>query len=181
MYKAYNDYELLYLANEYDDMVALSILVRKYKNFIYKKAISFFPNDSNLEDYYQEGLLCLLRSIKTFDDDYNKTFMRYFEVLLNRHLINIYHKNKREHEKLLMIINEAYVDEQFYEAPQETKASININFGSNAENIIYQYYFLEGMKIDYISKKLNLTKKQVYNAIYRVKRKIKEKEEKFTK
>ncbi len=180
-YKAYNDYELLYLVKEKNDHIALDILIKKYKNYIYKKIYSYFPREKDVDDYYQEGLLCLHRAIHTFDDTYNKTFMRYFEVLINRHLINIYHKNKREQEKLLMIINEAYVDEQFYEEDKESSVDLNIRFGSNLETLIYQYYFLEGMKVDYISKKLNLTKKQVYNGIYRVKRKIKETEEKIIK
>lgn len=173
MYKAYNDYELLYLVKEKHDHIALDILIKKYEKYIYKKIYSFFPREKEVDDYFQEGILCLYKAINSFDDQYNKTFMRYFEVLINRHLINIYHKNKREEEKLLMIINEAYVEEQTYNEPETNMLDIKIHFSSDVEQIIYQYYFVEGRKINHISDKLNMTKKQVYNAIYRVKQKIK--------
>ena len=59
-YKAYNDYELLYLVNNQQDMVALDILLKKYEKFIYKKINSFFPRSKDVDDYYQEGLLSLI-------------------------------------------------------------------------------------------------------------------------
>jgi RNA polymerase sporulation-specific sigma factor len=173
-YKAYNDYELLYLFKEKHNQKALEILIKKYEKFIYKKVISFFPRKRDIEDYFQEGLLCLYRAINSFNDKYNKTFMRYFEVILDRHLINLYHKNKREDEKTLMLINEATVNEQIaYEEPKE-ETKIDVKLGSKLEELIYLYYYIEGKSVNYLSKKLKLSKKQVYNGIYRVKRKLSE-------
>jgi DNA-directed RNA polymerase specialized sigma24 family protein len=100
--------------------------------------------------------------------------MRYFEVILDRHLINLYHKNKREDEKTLMLINEATVNEQIaYEEPKE-ETKIDVKLGSKLEELIYLYYYIEGKSVNYLSKKLKLSKKQVYNGIYRVKRKLSE-------
>lgn len=171
-YKAYNDYELLYLFKERHDQIALEILIKKYEKFIYKRIISFFPRKKDLEDYYQEGLLALYRAINSFDDKYNKTFMRYFEVILNRHLINLYHKNKRDDEKTLMLINEATVEEQITISRSNFQKEIDVTLGSRLEELIYLYYFLEGKSVNYLSEKLNLTKKQAYNGIYRVKQKV---------
>ncbi len=171
-YKAYNDYELLYLANEYQDMVALDILVRKYEKFIYKKAISFFPYAREIEDYYQEGLLCLLKSIKTFNEKYNKTFMRYFEVILDRHFINMYYKNKRENEKIVMLINEEKVKQSYEEIIEPVQKNLTFDFKSKVEQIVYRLYFLENKNITTISEEICKTKKQIYNAIYRIKQKI---------
>lgn len=171
-YKAYNDYELLYLSKEENDQVALEILIKKYTKFIYKKVISFFPYKYDVEDYFQEGLICLIKAVESFKDVYNKTFMRYFEVLLDRRFINIYHKNRREIEKYSLLINEAVVEQYINEPEEENEIVINIKFSSEVEEIIYNYYFQEGKKVSYIVKQLNLTRKQVYNAIYRVKGKL---------
>ena len=45
-------------------------------------------------------------------------------------------------------------------------------FKSKKEQFIYDNYFVEGKKIEFIAKKLKLTRKQVYNTIYRVKQKL---------
>lgn len=173
-YKAYNDYELLYLYKERHDQTALEILIKKYEKFIYKKVNSFFPREKEIEDYFQEGLLCLYRAINSFDDKYNKTFMRYFEVILNRHLINLYHKNRREYEKTLLIINEATVEEQFnvIEEPKKKEIKLDIKLGSKLEELVYLYYFKEGRSVKYLVENLKLTRKQAYNAIYRVRQKV---------
>jgi len=170
-YKVYNDYELLYLANDQQDMVALDILLKKYEKFIYKKINSFFPRNKDVEDYFQEGLLCLYRAIRTFEDTYNKTFMRYFEVLLDRCYINIYHKQKREKEQFFLYINECRIEE-FYEQPIENDMTTDIKFKSPREQKVYELYFLENKTIAYISNLLELNKKQIYNAIYKIKKKL---------
>jgi len=171
-YRVYNDYELLYLFKERHNQQALEILIKKYEKFIYKQVISFFPRKKDIEDYYQEGLICLYKAINSFQDKYNKTFMRYFEVILKRHLINLYHKNKKENEKTIMLINEATVNEQEYYDEPRTKIEIDLKLSSKLEELIYLYYFQKGKSVSYLSEKLNLSNKQVYNGIYRVKQKI---------
>lgn len=171
-YKAYNDYELLYLVKERNNQKALEILIKKYEKYIYKKAISFFPREKELDDYYQEGVLCLYKAIDSFDDKYNKTFMRYFEVVLNRHYINMYHKNKRETEQTLMLVNEAIVNEQNFYEEKELSVELNVELGSKIEELVYLYYFQQGKSVNYLCETLELTRKQVYNAIYRVKQKL---------
>lgn len=171
-YKAYNDYELLYQYKEKHDEVALKILIQKYEKFIYKKVYSFFSWEKDIDDYYQEGLLCLLRAIRSFKDEFNKTFMRYFEIIINRHFINLYHRDKRDQEKILMLLNEAEIEFQMACEEPEEKIEINVSFNSRTEDLIYHYYFKEGKSVNFLIDNLKLTKKQVYNAIYRVKRKL---------
>ena len=40
-YKAYNDYELIYMVQDQQDMMALDILFTKYDKFIHKKISQF--------------------------------------------------------------------------------------------------------------------------------------------
>ncbi|MFA5720443.1 MAG: sigma-70 family RNA polymerase sigma factor [Acholeplasmataceae bacterium] len=166
MYKAYNDYELLYLVKE-KDTVALNILLKKYERFIYKKVYTFFFHDDG--DYFQEGLLCLYKAIETFDDRFNKTFMRYFEVILNRHFINIYNKNKRYNEMIESCKNELMVEE---EPSSEIEYINRPTFKSEIEQKVYELYYINNKKVKEISALLNLNAKQIYNAIYRIKHKL---------
>lgn len=167
MYKAYNDYELLYMV-KLQDTVALDILLRKYERYIYKKVYSFFYTDED-GDYFQEGILSLYRAIETFDDRYNKTFMRYFEVLIDRHFINLYNKQKRYLKAIETIKMELLIEEEQEEVLEPT---LMYEFKSHAEQTIYDLYFVKNLKVSLISKKTGLSSKQVYNAIYRIKQKI---------
>lgn len=167
MYKAYNDYELLYLVKE-KDTVALDILLKKYERFIYKKVYSFFFHDDG--DYFQEGVLCLYKAIETFDDRYNKTFMRYFEVILTRHFINIYNKNKR-YLQMIESCKQAFLVQETEEAMLEIPLERPI-FKSQTEQKIYELYYINNKKVKEISGLLNLNAKQIYNAIYRIKHKL---------
>ncbi len=180
-YKAYNDYELIYLANDRNDTVALEILLKKYEKYIYKKIVSFFPFSKDVDDYFQEGLMCLYKAIKTFKQAYNKTFMRYFEVVLKRHFINLYHKQKREYDGFLLIINEAKTAEQVVNPDFDEKHNLRITFKSNVENLIYEEFFINGKSVSYIAEKSKLTKKQIYNSIYRIKQKLKNEYIKYKK
>lgn len=172
-YKMYNDYELLYLAINYQDTVALDIIFNKYSNFIYKKAISFFPHENNVDDYYQEGILSLYKCIYSFDENYNKTFMRYFEVILNRNFINIYNRKKRDYQKIINLINESKVRNSFIVEEKEVNYDIPLySFKSPIEDSVYNLYFLKGKNIKEISNILKKTNKQIYNAIYRIRKKI---------
>ncbi|MGI6360511.1 MAG: sigma-70 family RNA polymerase sigma factor [Acholeplasmatales bacterium] len=167
MYKAYNDYELLYMVKE-GDTVALDILLKKYELFIYKKVYSFFYHDES-GDYFQEGVLCLYKAIETFDESYNKTFMRYFEVIINRHFINIYKKNKRYYEMLESYRNELLIEETENKIIEE---DIKIIFKSSLEQKVYEMFYLNNKKVKEIAEELNLEVKQIYNAIYRIKSKL---------
>ncbi len=167
MYKAYNDYELLYMVKE-GDTVALDILLKKYERFIYKKVYSFFYHDES-GDYFQEGVLCLYKAIETFDESYNKTFMRYFEVILTRHFINLHKKNKRYYEMLETYKNELLIEEKEKVILEE---DTNISFKSSLEQKVYELHFLNNKKVKEICEELKLEPKQIYNAIYRIKNKL---------
>ena len=166
MYRAYNDYELLYMVKQ-QATVALNILLKKYERFIYKKVYTFFFDDDG--DYFQEGVLCLYKAIETFDDRYNKTFMRYFEVILNRHFINIYHKNKRYYEMIESCKNAFLIEESLTEVEVER---IKPTFKSEIEQQIYHLYYVNNKKVKEIALELKLSAKQIYNAIYRIKHKL---------
>lgn len=171
-YKGHNDYELLYMVNDHNDMVALDILLKKYEKYIYKLVHRFFYYEREKEDYFQEGILVLYKAIKTFDDRYNKTFMRYFEVLITRHFINIYHKHKRESLSMVEFINELIIEESILPDESYELNMVEPTFKSKKEQVVFTYYFKENRSIQRIALETGLNTKQIYNAIYRIRKKL---------
>ncbi len=169
-YKAYNDYELIYMVQDHQDMMALDILFTKYDKFIHKKISQFYVFDSDRDDFYQEGLISLHKSILTFKDSYNKTFMRYFETVLERKFINLNQKRKRYRQEMDHLIQEAKYLPLCVEETHETYQKQS--FKSPLEEAIYDAYFKENQKITSIARTYQLDPKQVYNAIYRIKKKL---------
>lgn len=170
-YKAYNDYELIYMVQDQQDMVALDILFTKYDKFIHKKISQFYIFDSEREDFYQEGLISLHKAVMTFKDTYNKTFMRYFETILERKFINLNQKRKRYHQEMDQMVLEAqYMPICIEEEPIQMYHKQA--FKSALEEAIYDAYFKENLKIPSIARTYQLDPKQVYNAIYRIKKKL---------
>ncbi len=82
----YNDYELLYLARGNDEK-AIQILTNKYKKIINYKVLKYSNNlEEYREDFYNEALSTLYRSIYKYNDDY--TFMTFFSTCLDNSLKN---------------------------------------------------------------------------------------------
>ena len=172
-YYAYNDYELIYLVQDQQDMMALEVIFDKYDKFIHKKVLSFHIYDSDKEDFHQEGLIILHKAVITFKPDFNKTFMRYFEVLLERKYINLLKARKKKYQFEASLIEEEMMKPKYilFEDPV-TYEIPKVTFKSQIEQEIYKRYYIDGLKIESIAEDLNLNTKQVYNAIYRIKKKL---------
>lgn len=177
-YWGYNDYELLYLAKENNDE-AISIIFAKYDKLILKKA-NEFGKIINFDDLCQEGKMILNKAILNFDERYNKTFTKYFEMLIEHRFIDLIRKKLRE-KKLIKIDNDE-VDN--YQICFENKTdnlvlneTINLNYHklSNFEQEVFKYKFLENMKVLEIAKNLSTNSVNVSNAIQRIKSKIRKK------
>ena len=94
MYK-YNDNELLYLIAENDDD-AKDILINKYKPLVCKYAKKISKNENEIDDYMQEGMLCLMKAINSFKDNYPYSFNSYFTILLKRKFIDLAKKKSND-------------------------------------------------------------------------------------
>lgn len=85
-YNTENDNELLFMIEENDE-AAEKILIDKYDNIIkiilrkYSSTVSALGLDE--KDLYQEGLLGLMRAIKTYDKDKNVLFYTYASICID--------------------------------------------------------------------------------------------------
>ena len=161
-----NDYELLYLISD-DCEEALEVMFDKYNNLILSLINKYQFDKSIEEDIYQEARMVLYKAIKTFDSCFGKTFTMYFKKLLENRFNSLIKKTRLN--KYYENVN----DEQLFVEEEISFQSIDNKSFSLTEKEVYFEYFCKGNSIDEVSKKLNLTKKQTYNAICRVKKKLK--------
>ncbi len=173
LFQGHNDLELLYLIRE-GNQDALDIMFNKYKYFINKKIRDFNINAKSVEDFFQEGLITLNEAIRKYDESYNKTFFKFFELFLVRRFSTLLAKETRQYEIVEKFKNKVLLDDQIVVREDTvTYVAENIldNF-SSLEKEIYTLYFIENRTTDYISDKLDIPKKTVYNAVARIKSKL---------
>jgi len=89
-FRNYNDYEIIELIQQGHEE-ALQLMVDKYKLFIAKK-ISKFNLTFEYDDAFQEALIVMLRSIRKYKPEFNKTFTRFFELNMENHFISMIRK-----------------------------------------------------------------------------------------
>lgn len=172
-----NDNELIYLIRLGNED-ALNYMINKYEKYIYTNIKKYKIN--NFDDAYQDGLVALINAIKSFNDSYNKTFNKYFELILSNKLLDTLKRENKERKYYLVdtveidnnyLLNEETVklDEKISE---KYKAELMKSLGKN-ELIVFEEYFLHNYSIDDISKTNNMDKKNIYYTIYRISKKIK--------
>ena len=156
-----NDYELIYLVQNHQDGIALEFLFDKYKLLIWKYIHQYEVPYYEREDFFQEGLIMLHKAVLRFDEAKNKTFTRYFELILKRRFWALLKKLPKYVIKEIPDISGGYIIEE--------EPVISIDLKSDLEKTIFKMYFLNQEKVKTISKKTGYTRKQIYNAIYRIK------------
>ncbi|MCL2521713.1 MAG: hypothetical protein FWE36_02505 [Erysipelotrichales bacterium] len=176
IFKYYNDYELLYMIKHEQSEEALNIMFEKYKNFIGLKINSFRIYKIQRDDYFQEGLIILHKAIYRYDDGYGKTFLRFFEMCLERHFIML--GKKRDSENRLVGLYQENLGLDVEEASEQIQESLTkyrqVKFKSQREQTIYEEYFLQNKKINEIVKMTGYNAKSVYNTILRIRKKLKD-------
>ena len=180
----YNDFELLYLIYEGDEE-ALGIIFKKYDPLIKKKLYDFKIKNSLYDDFYQEGLIVLYVAVKTYNPSFNKTFTKYFELLLSRRIMTLLRDMKKEHEKVVVIESDVLKDssESFNYSDKMLSDNANHDILLKDNNIpssmltlsekdVLAMRYFKGKSSKEIADELNIDVKKVYNALYQAKKKI---------
>lgn len=160
-----NDYELIYLIQSNLDDNALNFMYQKYYRFIWKLIHLLDIEKKEQEDFYQEGILMLHKAIKTFNEKYNKSFTRYFELILKRHFYQL----KQSLPKYYLYDHTDFVKDVVY--IEESYDPIDLH--SHLERLVYEKYFILQQSVTKIQEDSKYSPKQIYNAIYRIKDKYK--------
>lgn len=158
--RRYNDYELIYMYRCCNSEQALNILIHKYKPLMYKTIYRYGTKTNDYDDYLQEATITLYKALVTYKEHFNKTFTRYYELLLRRRIIYLRYKTPKYelHENFEVYAD--YIEEEIY-----------IGKLTNSEEEVFERYFIQNQNIDFISKSVGKSKKQIYNTIYRIREK----------
>lgn len=106
----------------------------------------------------------LHKAIISFNEAKNKTFTRYFELILKRRFWALLKRLPKYVIKDIPEIQGSYI-------LRETEIVIP-DLKSKLELDIFEMYFVNNESISDISKKRGYKVKQIYNAIYRIREKI---------
>ena len=163
--KQYNDYELLYMVEE-DSPEAMEILINKYTPLIYARISKFHIKETYVDDYYQEGLIILFQATKKYNAESPMSFTNFFDLMLQRKIIDLLRKNKRYFE-----------DEWNLKLKEEIKIIIEEQINllmdklSNLERLVFDLKYNKNMKAKEIASSLKIDLKKVYAAGDRIKSK----------
>ena len=173
-FRQYNDYEILDLVKQGNEE-ALELMIRKYRYFIAKKIVKFNLT-AEYDDCYQEGLLVLYRSITRFQEKYGKSFTKYFETNLEHCYISMlrkaHQKQKFFAEKIMLIAEEAFSPCDDYSLTARDVERLVAEL-STMEKQIFEERFLRQREVAEIAVSLGVPPKAVYNAVDRIRQKIK--------
>lgn len=198
-YKDINDYELVsYIRDNNEE--ASEIIYDKYKPLIEKNARRLLKycnyNGLELNDLVQEGMLGLSKAIESFNETKEASFYTYAKTCIERRQLTAIIASQRQKHKLLneSVSFEAY-DDDFDNI--KTVDAMLVDNSYNPESVVFDYenstdllnkasellttlemqvfeLKISGFSYIEISEILDKDKKQIDNAIQRIKYKIKE-------
>lgn len=174
IFRNYNDFEIINLIKQGNEE-AFQLMVDKYKFFV-AKMIKKFNLQEQYDDIFQEALMILYKSIIRFDQSFNKTFMRYFEMNLTNRFITIKNKHNRYgkflSEKLPTLYQETiHETKHYYISDAEIHKALDTL--SELEKQVFQLKIIEKRSIQETAEYLEFPQKKIYNALDRIKKKIK--------
>ena len=168
-----NDYELLYLIGERNED-ALTLMIEKYQPLIASKCYHFKIRPSERDDFIQEGNLMLLHAMKIFDPSYQKTFTRFFELILTRKFMNLMTPS---HKQPIYFSEELFDSMRVEEAVTWILKDDHLLIAKEAltdfEYQIFVDHYQQAQSISQIAKAQLVSVKKVYNTLYQIKNKLK--------
>ena len=185
-----NDYELLeYINSNNED--AHNLMLEKYKPLIIsiakKNKSSALKYGYDINDLIQEGMIGLSKAINSFNSNMNVKFYTLAKVCIERRIIDLFVKEKREKYRVLNesipILDDNYDLENII--INDNLDPLNIVLENDNESLLFDklYKLLskqekqvlefrrQGFNNIEISKLLDKDKKQIDNTIHRIKQK----------
>ena len=186
----YNDYELVFLAQENNED-ALEILHNKYKGLITSKANEVYykikRNGIAIEDIVQEAMIAFDNAILNFNQDDKAIFFTFANLCIDRQLKNLIAKTFREKYKVLneslaldddennlynVLSSDITPETELFNKTSllELKEKINKLLTPLEKNIFELK--VSGFTNNEISNTLNISNKKIYNTFDNIRKKI---------
>ena len=95
------DEDVVLKAKQEDNALAQEYLLHKYRNFVRAKARSYFLIGAEREDIIQEGMIGLIKAIRSFDGSKGASFSTFANLCIKRQLITaVKLSNRKKHSPL---------------------------------------------------------------------------------
>ncbi len=189
-----NDYELIYLAQE-ENEIAKELLYKKYAKIInmliYKKYPKIKKLNIDTKDMYSISLTALNDAINFYNQNQNATFATYLTVVINNSInkyIKKYSSKKEQCINKALSLDFVYSNQEFLNfildyknnpdyciSNQDEIKYLTQKAQKNLSIFEYEVYLLLLQNLNYrqIAKLLGKNPKQIDNAIQRIKNKLK--------
>lgn len=189
-----NDYELIYLAQE-ENEIAKELLYKKYAKIInmliYKKYPKIKKLNIDIKDMYSISLTALNDAINFYNQNQNATFATYLTVVINNSINKYIKKYSSKKEQCLnkaLSLDFVYSNQEFLNfildyknnpdyciSNQDEIKYLTQKAQKNLSIFEYEVYLLLLQNLNYrqIAKLLGKNPKQIDNAIQRIKNKLK--------
>lgn len=185
-----SDEQVVSLAKDGDEE-AYNHIIARYRNFVYRKAKSYYIKGADEEDLIQEGMIGLYKAVRDFDESLS-VFAAFAKVCVirqiltavknstrNKHIpLNYYvsiDRDESDGEPILDIPDEnASVNPEINLIDRENVSGIEYRINQNLSKLELEVLalYLNGHSYKEIAEKINKTPKTVDNAIQRIRKKI---------
>lgn len=177
-FRKMTDEGLVVMAQEGNDEAA-DFILSKYKDMVSAEARPYYILGADRADVVQEGMIGLFKAVQTYDSDGEAAFRTYAGICINRQIIDaVKAANRKKHIPLntfVPIEEREYAADVSYEvldvAEQIEKIATD-NF-SGMERQVWSLY-MQGLSQKEIASRLNKDDKSIYNAMERIKKKVKQ-------
>ena len=169
----YNDNELIYLFQTYRSEVALNTLLKKYEpliiTYLKKWYLGYFYDDAK-----QECMMLLYETICKYNLDSDKTFNRFFDLILQRNIYDIVKKFKIDIVSVDCDLNQSNITNPFEYTIEKKKEEsfvkeMHDSHISKVKKALIKEVFLGSLSPKEFALKYRYDIKYVYNQIYALK------------
>ena len=182
------DEALALRAHDGDDE-ALTTLIQRYVPFVIKRASSFSKGELDADDLFQEGMIALLKAVRSYRSDGSGSFKTFAAVCINNKMISAvtaHMRDKNAPMRSYLSLSESGVPEErladsSHEADPERWVITHEESDARNQRIndlltpferqVLKLY-LSSYSYDEMSRQLGSSTKAVDNALQRVRRKL---------
>lgn len=169
------------------DNESFEILLKKYEKYIYMNTKGYFLADGEKEDLVQEGIIGLLKGIKSYDSEREASFKTFVIMCMRRQIITAIKSSNSKKNKFISLsgsdtdesLMEEYVENSpnaeeiyLYKELMEEFTQYTKEHFSDLEKEVLEKLF-QGYTYAEIAKQLDKPEKVIDNAYQRIKNKVK--------
>ncbi|MCI6153335.1 sigma-70 family RNA polymerase sigma factor [Fusobacterium perfoetens] len=170
------------------DNESFEILLKKYEKYIYMNTKGYYLADGEREDLIQEGIIGLLKGIKSYDSEREASFKTFVIMCMRRQIISAIKSSNSKKNKFINNLNNdleaGYIDNNYVERSpnaeeiyiykelmEEFREYTKEHFSDLEKKVLEK--LIQGYNYGEIAKILNKSPKVIDNTYQRIKNKVK--------